>query len=504
MKAFSFKWHHRITWIAGVAAILWGLSGLSHPIMVWISPKPAAFAPPVWPLDLAGALSPAQIMEKAGVENAFELRAVALRDQSYYLLRETADKPRRLFDPRSGAEDNRADRARAIALARHYSGDQQSPVKSSVYLADFTADYTENNRLLPVWKIAFDRSDDLVVYVDSGSGNLATIDHKHRRRFSAFFTNVHLLAFLPSGAEWVRLVLIGALVGSLFFASALGVSLIFFIRRKAGSSRARSMHHLLAYGAAIPALMFSASGFYHLIQSSSLLDAQEPSVPPAMLSRAEMAGIDPRHLITIPPEHDGGGQQVVGAMAVRAEDGTILWRLALSPAGMSGKGEAAEMHEHAHHDHSAATSAPPTRSALWVRGDDGQPILDAGEAIARVLASRAVGVDHQRIDTVEPVARFSADYGFINKRLPVWRVAFKDSDLPRIFVDAADGVIAARSTAADRFESRVFSFVHKWGFLNWMGQKPRDLVIMFFVSLIVLTAIFGWILQMRRLKTRRR
>ncbi|WP_150006728.1 hypothetical protein [Iodidimonas nitroreducens] len=301
--------------------------------------------------------------------------------------------------------------------------------------------------------------------------------------------------------------LIGALVGSLFFASALGLSLIFFIRRKAGLSRARSLHHLLAYGAAIPALMFSASGFYHLIQSSSLLDAQDPSMPPVMLSRADMAGTDPRHLMAIPPEHDGGGQQVMGAMAVRAEDGTILWRLALSPAGIegaAGKAGSADMHEHAHHDHSAATSAPPTRSALWVRGDDGQPILDAGEAIARILASRAVGVDQQKIDRVEPVARFSADYGFINKRLPVWRVAFEDSALPRIFVDAADGVIAARSTAADRLESRVFSFVHKWGFLNWMGQKPRDLVIMFFVSLIVLTAIFGWILQVRRLQNRRR
>ncbi|WP_150002239.1 PepSY domain-containing protein [Iodidimonas gelatinilytica] len=488
-----------------MAALLWGLSGLSHPIMVWLSPRPASFSTPVWPLELGGAQAPGAIMEGAGISSAVEVRAVrtgpeaAKTANDYYLIREGADGPRRYFNPQTGAEQPDGDRMRAEALARYYSGDQSSPIKSADYLTQHTADYPANNPLLPVWRVVFDRSDRITVYVDTGSGRLATIGNRKRDAILTVFTNVHTMSFLPAGAEWARVMLIGLLIGSLFAAAVLGLGLLILLRARRKATMDRKWHRILAHAAVIPALMFSSSGLYHLLHASTLLSAAPSVVPQTRFSASELLGLKGDDMAAMAQTH-AATQAVTGLSAARSEAGDLVWRVALAaPQQSAGHSALAHAHHGAMPDQvMSAAKALPT--ALWIKGDSGALMENAAQDIARALATKATGLGENRIVSMDQVHGFTPEYGFLNKRLPVWRVAFDDPETPLLFVDAADAVVAATVSKADVREGKFFNTIHKWSFLDWMGQKPRDVVIMSFVALIVLTSLFGWVTQIRRIR----
>ena len=46
MLKFAYRWHQQIGIWVGLAIIFWGLSGLVHPILSAINPKPLRFSPP--------------------------------------------------------------------------------------------------------------------------------------------------------------------------------------------------------------------------------------------------------------------------------------------------------------------------------------------------------------------------------------------------------------------------------------------------------------------------
>jgi hypothetical protein len=100
------------------------------------------------------------------------------------------------------------------------------------------------------------------------------------------------------------------------------------------------------------------------------------------------------------------------------------------------------------------------------------------------------------------ITRFGDDYGFINKRLPVWRV-----ETPRgsVFADVREGLIAARARATwlTSFESWTFDTLHKWAFLNPLGRRNRDYATMIVTAIIIVTSTLGLALAWRRRSPRR-
>ena len=46
------RWHRRIGIVACVGVLLWCISGLMHPIMSRLNPRPVQFMPPAQVLDL--------------------------------------------------------------------------------------------------------------------------------------------------------------------------------------------------------------------------------------------------------------------------------------------------------------------------------------------------------------------------------------------------------------------------------------------------------------------
>lgn len=213
-------------------------------------------------------------------------------------------------------------------------------------------------------------------------------------------------------------------------------------------SRGRGLRraHTLAAWAALPLVaMFTLSGMLHLFVTSSLWAQPAPLAAPFAVA----------HLPPTPRAEPG---IVVNELTAA---GLPLWRLQIGQTG-----------------HYLGVNAP-----------------DTDEDRARSLVGASPDAQASLI------MRFGEGYGFINKRLPVWRV-----DVPGgpIFADVREGLIAGRAddSVLTRIEGGTFDNLHKWEFLNPLGRRNRDYATMAATGIILLASVIGIALLLQRRKPR--
>lgn len=98
-----------------------------------------------------------------------------------------------------------------------------------------------------------------------------------------------------------------------------------------------------------------------------------------------------------------------------------------------------------------------------------------------------------------PVLKFSEDYGFLFKRLPVWRVAQDDTQHTALYLDTASERRAARITDGDRTSGALFAYAHKWEWVTPLAGKDwRDGLSATFALLLIGVALGGtWLRRPR-------
>ena len=111
------------------------------------------------------------------------------------------------------------------------------------------------------------------------------------------------------------------------------------------------------------------------------------------------------------------------------------------------------------------------------------------------MAQKIAGVAGE----VRLVTTFAPDYGFINRRLPVWRVTGADGQ--RRFVDLMQGRVVAQVSAVDRAELWTFTQIHKWQLADGLGRAARDAVMSAFAALLLALAVAGLWLRLWRRKS---
>jgi len=440
MLARLTRWHRRLSLLAGVALLLWASSGLLHPLMSWTNPRPAAFAPPVGePLALPAQPPPALAAEPAGIA-----RLLSQGGRTLWQLASPDRQQLRYVDARTGEEPPDADRVRAVQLARHYTGLQAEPLGEVRHIVAFDREYPAVNRLLPVWRVEFTDERGLTAYVHTGEDRLASLSDRRKRVLLALFQTVHTLDFLE-GMEGLRMGLVLAAVGSVLATAMLGIGLLLGRRGRPGAPALRGRHRLLAWAAWLPVLMFSVSGLFHLLRLSPLLQETPPAVSRSV-----------RGALAWPAELEGARSLTLLPLG----QGAAVWRARFGPQSLA---------------------LYDARSGARLAGGDAE------------LARRLAGVG--AAGTAALQAGFSAEYGFANKRLPVWRV---EQPQGLAFVDTAFGQLAAQVRPLDVAEQWTFSSLHKWQLLDFLGKAWRDAVLSAGGLLGLLAALFGLAIRLRR------
>lgn len=446
--------HRALAWIAAVTAVVWASSGAIHPLIVAIGPKPVAFQPPRVAFQAAAFKAPNAVLTAAGIAEASQLRYVAVDGHAALQVQPQGQAERVYFDAVTGSPIADADRARAIVLARHYSGEQTGQVRDAKLIERFDRDYPWINRLLPVWAVAFADDTGTVVYVDTGGDRLGTISGSSKRYWQGLFQTLHTLSFIE--VPYLRPAAVGLMAGLFFATAVFGAALLL---KRGGLQRSRRFHRRLATVAVLPALLFPATGLFKLA-TDQLPGATSPQ-PPA-IGTAQLSAL---------PFKAGDGA-LIEAVAVPVFGGAPVWRV------VAQRGEALN---------------------LWLTEADGTAIDGDDETLARRLASGAFGAEVSEAPML--ISSFDRDYGFANKRLPVWRASGPAGQV--WYFETRSGLVAAQLggpyAALKESQGLLFNLLHKGHFLDPLGITPnqRNLLMSLLAATVVLTALFGIAIRLR-------
>lgn len=520
---WSYSKHQWLGLIGGISLLVWGLSGLTHIAMVLFGPQQAAFMPPAASVALEGARLIAATLAEQGIGQAVAVKTVpAPGGGVLWQVTPAADGTRRYFRPADGSEVTGGDRAQAEFLARHYLATDRA-ITSARLQTEFDADYPWVNRLLPVWKLKFAGEDGLTAYVHTETSSLAAVNNTTKARLQSVFRALHTWEWVPPGMDWLRVIVIGVMVGSLLALGLTGIAMLVTVRRKKRLPGSRGWHRIAGYVLALPLIMFSASGIYHLIQSTL--------VPPAsQLTMGRPVNVASGQW---PVEADWAliakGRDIASIALVEGAEGQPLYRIGLAPPkGAMGGGEhdhgPAKPHGAEGHDHAAMMAAEakapttdaeirearfagikPDGPAIYLDAATGNVVTSGDKDLARAIARRFTGAPDSAVTGVELVTRFSHEYDFRNKRLPVWRVDYGAPVNASLFVDTGAGVLVDRVADGEKPERLVFSFIHKWNFLFPVGRLGQNVVVgAFTLALIGFMAALGLRMDLaRRLRARR-
>lgn len=461
------QWHRWLGVLACAAVLIFASSGLLHPLLSRTQPQPAQFQPPA--LATVAATPLAAVLQQNGIAVFTDARLVAIGGQPAYRIATEAGAVH-YFDAADGTPLGDGERRHAEALARHFSGDKASTAARIELVTAFDDDYLANNRLLPVWRVRFERADGLTAYVDTAGQRLATLVDARKRPLQSAFRLLHNFGFLdalPALKFPVMLVL-------LFAAFSTALAGVVMAVRLPGNRRlrpARRWHRRAALAVAVTTFSFSVSGGWHLLEKQ-----REPAAAPPLVHHFRSDELGPT--------------QPAVAFSLLRVDGRPCYRLptTAAPAGH---------HHHAAPEKSAAKPPP----AVCVDATDGSAVNDADRRAALALARHFARSDAAAVDTAavatEPVTRFGGEYGFINKRLPVWKIEFEGSGR-RWYVEPASGALALAVDDQAALAGWVFAYFHKWSFFKEGWQDLRDLGLMAFALGNIAVALLGLTLLLRR------
>lgn len=476
VSRLASRLHRTLAWLAVVALAVWVLSGLTHPLMSLLGPTAQQFRPPVQQVSgstLAQSL-PA-LADAAGQARLIKLAPGP--DGMRWQLTDGPDTERRYVDI-DGSQPADGDRAQAEWLARHFTG-LQAPLLETTLQTDFDRAYPWVNRLLPVWRVAFDTPQSHVAYIHTETGALVGYADDRRRLLQDVFRHGHSMELLR-GVEPLRLLLVGTLVGALLINVLAGLVLWVVRSRRPGMPRVRAWHRGLALLVGLPVLLMAGSGLFHLVVTRGA-----PLPPPMALPGVQFPDGAPMAALESPamPDH------VSAAWLRRGVDGAAwLWlRPAVDQHAAAHGGGA-----HAHHGAGPAAAPPP---AVVIDLATGMPVEDGEQQLL------ALSLSEHSIDAAQmqwPIRGFDPDYDFRNRRLPVVGVLDAGTG-DRLAVDPVSGVLVDRSPADRRTEAWVFSAVHKWNpVTGLLGRGGRDLLQAALLALALASAGLGLALHLRR------
>jgi len=112
-------------------------------------------------------------------------------------------------------------------------------------------------------------------------------------------------------------------------------------------------------------------------------------------------------------------------------------------------------------------------------------------ALANSFMQQADGQPAPPVTETELVDHFGGEYSFINKRLPVVKVAYRTSHNTALYVEPATGRLAARVENADRYEGLSFAFLHKYHAVGSLGKNVRDAITMLAAAGVLAVSLLG-------------
>jgi len=358
----------------------------------------------------------------------------------------------------------------------------KTKIKKIELLKSFNDEYKYVNRLLPVYKVSFDRSDGIRVYVQTTGDRFSYAVDNKRAMFDKIFSLFHNWSWLDAIGNYKYLAMAFILTLTML-TTILGIYIFFITKTKKnngnGLLKARKNHRWTAIVVSLFTLMFAFSGAFHAFEKIKKDDRY---------SFIASSKIDAKRLSLNLPRLEGLLQKKIYNVNVIQLNGNDYWQVyaksfydTAHSAGNSKKGGWSDMLE-----------------VFYVNVSDSALLHDGELKYAKHLALLFSKNDSSQINSAVKILKFEGEYGFVNKRLPVWKVGFKNNYNERYYVETGTGRLSVRIDDNDLYEGYSFAFLHKHHFMDFSGKLARDISTMFWAMGIVVMIILGLVLWMRR------
>ena len=485
MYKFLYKWHKWIGIVISLPVIVWALSGLLHPTLRLTKPVLETHKLVQQPVSTeALMLEPDAVLKKYRITYVKNIRLVTMRDKHYYRV-SLADGKNEYFDTLSGKQLIDGEQQHAEYLARHYLGDKSIGVSSIELVTAFNEEYAPINRFLPVWRVNFERNDDLRLYVDTESSrNAAAVDNL-RAELLWWFGVLHDWSFLEKDNLGRIAIFIIAML-AMFIIGLTGLVLYGLrcqcMKNTVGEQSRNNIayfHRTIGLLISLSTLMFSFSGGMHVWHKLNP-DARHTRHVENLFSTEDL-GKGIKQLLNTTTNTDS-----IQTFSLVKLNNEIYYRIVHANNKRDGMG---------HTGHKKQKNWP---KISYVHSQSGDVLKDANIIHGQQLASQLSGLNIDKIRSIQTVTRFNSEYGFIDRRLPVTQVQYSTDGNPAYYVDPATDRLAAMVDDSRRFEKFTFRMFHKWRFADALGKNGRDGLIAVFILLNVVVIILGVLMFVRK------
>ncbi|NII26607.1 PepSY domain-containing protein [Pseudoflavitalea sp. X16] len=550
IRRHLYRWHRIASLIIALPVLLWAVSGFMHPLMTNIRPQVATqrlMAPVIDTSKIK--ISLAAALQKNHMDTFRSFRLVAMNDNWFYQVQLPGSKVLKYYSADNGKLLPQGDELYARYLAKQFlEGDEQAAavakagkmlvalkpeplpdgsttdaaealsgdhdcctstmaaimnnskgakVNGVTFIEQFDKEYKYVNRYLPAYRVSFDRADGIRIYVETAQDRFAFATDNNRYAFDTFFALFHTLSWLDVLGKGKHVVEIGIMALAMF-TTVMGLYIFFTTKSKKPNGnltvRARRIHRITSLSASLFTLLFTFSGAFHAWEK--LQPDTRRLYETATRFSATQAAPDWQKLHAAV----GEGKLITNVSLVNMPGGPYwqVFHKGLQPVEKKAAPAGGK-------DLMKSMNVPPPNT-LYIQAAD-YTVLPSGEQqYARYLATTFSGRQADKILSVTPITRFAGEYGFVNKRLPVWKVGYAENSKERYYVETGSGKLAALVNDNDLAEGYSFALFHKHHFMDWGGKTLRDISTMFWAFMQVLMVGVGlwfWMKVLRRPKAAR-
>lgn len=475
------RWHKRFGLALAVVTILWGLSGIAHPIMSRIKPIAQAQLP-LEPINITELTGVPLILTKLGsvsdvlIINRYSagpVVAVQLQSQENWLY----------FNAKTGQEISDFQSHYLPFIASLYAGIKEEQIESVTIVDGFSYDYPMVNRFLPAYKIQFKDELATTVYLDAQSLQLASISNKYKAFYTQWFSHLHSWDFIPNTTFRYSLMFLVTVL--LFLSALLGIYLSIHHWRKGvlhKGSKSRRAHRYIGLFVCLAALAFSFSGGFHAF--GKLIDINYERIIPHKSNHHN--AIQTGEFISLwnnlLQQNNIGNINQIQLIRVNGHPVLQLHHLTEVPNRPG-------MHQHGTHER-------------LIRGDVSylpqELIIDGDELSTQLLyLQQLINKESHKVRIVDARLQphFNHEYSFIDKKLPVYRIQTEHNIY---FFDPTAQTLSKTVNHQKLLENWSFSTLHKASFLDGLGKDIRDIIIVLFVLGIIVITILGLTMSIKR------
>jgi hypothetical protein len=514
-----YKWHRTCSIIIAVPVLLWAISGFMHPIMTNLRPAVKTQSIRV---ETPGAnsikLSLQQVLKQNHIDSIYSVRLVHIDTNWFYQVKTGKSYGLQYISTKNGNILTKGDWLYAQYLARLFlegtpkkskgkapamempagmdmggtpdccgeaantvlNNKTGAPIEGASLINSFDEEYKSIYCLLPVYKVTFKRADHIRLYVETGQDRFAVAVDKNRAAFTTFFDLVHTwgwVNFLGKGRIFVEMFF----TGLAFITTLMGIYIFFTTKSKkvAGNElvRSRRNHRFTAIIASLFTLMFTFSGCYHAFSKLSLQEKKIQAVTHRFAASSINLDLNTLHSVVHKPIANIGLIQL---------NGKAYWQVYLNT------GKKWQKNKDLMKD-MGADAAPVS----YISADDYTVLNDGDKIYAKYLATQLSGYKPAQIVSAELVTKFTDEYNFTDKRLPVWKVNYPFNHKERLYVETTTGVLAKSTNDAALYEGYSFALFHKHHYMDFAGKTTRDISTMVGAALQILMVAIGLVLYFR-------